>query len=309
MDTVLNYVLYFFAYSAIGWLIESIYVSIAHRKLTNRGFLKGPMCPIYGTGATVFAVCLTPVAKMGDPIFIWNFFENDQTVVLTDKIWLVVLLGMVLADTVEFITSVLMEKLFHARWWDYSDKFLNIQGRICLRHTLYWGLMCSIFVYVVHPFMTKFVFSFITDDPTVRNIAVGVIFAVFIVDTIFSARAAMDVGKFMSKLESLSDSIYEVTATLRTNIEHKYEELQNSALESGQKFAAKTQEINNRFSELKHYFDRRDDDRRAQKKQTRNAKRLYESFGNVTVRAKKMLSDIEEQLKTLSAHDDGKNDK
>ena len=303
MNTVLNYVLYFFAYSAIGWLIESIYVSIAHRKITNRGFLKGPMCPIYGTGATVFAVCLGPAAKMGNPIFIWNFFVDDRTVVITDKIWLVILLGMVLADTVEFITSVLMEKLFHARWWDYSDKFLNIQGRICLRHTLYWGLMCSIFIYVVHPFMTKFVFSYVTDNPTVRNITVGVIFAVFIVDTIFSAIAAMDVGKFMSKLENLSDSIYEVTATLKTNIEHKYEELQNSAAESGQKFSAWTADVNNRFSELKHYFDRSDDDTKARRKTRRNAKRVYESFGNMTDRAKKTLSDIESQIKELTDKD------
>ncbi len=160
--------------------------------------------------------------------------------------------------------------------------------------------MCSVFIYVVHPFMTKFVFSFVTDNPTVRNITLGVIFAVFVVDTIFSTIAAADVGKFKSKLENLSNSIYEATATLKTNIEHKYEELQNSAVESGQKFSAWTADVNSRFSELKHYFDRSDDETKVRRKTRRNAKRVYESFGNMTDRVKRTLSDIESQIKELT---------
>ena len=102
------------------------------------------------------------------------------------------------------------------------------------------------------------------------------------------------------KLENLSNSIYEVTATVKTNIEHRYEELQNSAFESSQKFSAWTADVNTRFSELKHYFDHSDDDTKAHRKTKRNAKRVYESFGNMTGRAKKTLSDIEKQIKELT---------
>lgn len=130
--TIVTYVLYFFFYSAVGWLGESIYCSVGARKWVNRGFLKGPMCPIYGTGALAMAITLTPVKNLD--IRVPMFGHN---VLITPL--LVFIAGMVVCDIVEFITSVLMEKLFHARWWDYSNKKFNIQGRICLGHTFYWG--------------------------------------------------------------------------------------------------------------------------------------------------------------------------
>ena len=132
--TIVTYVLYFFFYSAVGWLGESIYCSVGARKWVNRGFLKGPMCPIYGTGALAMAITLTPVKNLDIRV---PMFGHD--VLITPL--LVFIAGMVVCDIVEFITSVLMEKLFHARWWDYSNKKFNIQGRICLGHTFYWGIL------------------------------------------------------------------------------------------------------------------------------------------------------------------------
>lgn len=136
MNTALDYVLYFFFYSFLGWVVETIYCSIGEKKFVNRGFLTGPLCPIYGTGAVVFGVCLMPF---------YNKFGYSKWYIIL----LVVLLGMLLADVVEFFTSLIMEKLFNARWWDYSNEKFNIQGRICLKHTLYWGLASGIFIYVV----------------------------------------------------------------------------------------------------------------------------------------------------------------
>ena len=124
--TIVTYVLYFFFYSAVGWLGESIYCSVGARKWVNRGFLKGPMCPIYGTGALAMAITLTPVKNLDIRV---PMFGHD--VLITPL--LVFIAGMVVCDIVEFITSVLMEKLFHARWWDYSNKKFNIQGRISAR--------------------------------------------------------------------------------------------------------------------------------------------------------------------------------
>lgn len=100
--TIVTYVLYFFFYSAVGWLGESIYCSVGARKWVNRGFLKGPMCPIYGTGALAMAITLTPVKNLDIRV---PMFGHD--VLITPL--LVFIAGMVVCDIVEFITSVLME--------------------------------------------------------------------------------------------------------------------------------------------------------------------------------------------------------
>lgn len=131
MNTIVKYILLFFFYSAAGWLLESVYCSIGEKKIINRGFLTGPLCPIYGTAAIVMAV------------LIYNPFK--------DKPLLVFLLGIIFCDIVEYITSYVMEKLFAARWWDYTYEFMNLNGRICLKHSLYWGVISVVFVKTIHP--------------------------------------------------------------------------------------------------------------------------------------------------------------
>ena len=131
MELLTKYILLFFFYSAAGWCLESLYCSIGEKRFVNRGFLTGPMCPIYGTAALVMV------------ILIYNPFRDNPLAVF--------LLGIILCDIVEFITSYLMEKLFSARWWDYTYELLNINGRICLKHTLYWGVISIIFVKTIHP--------------------------------------------------------------------------------------------------------------------------------------------------------------
>ncbi len=178
--TVFRYILYFFFYSAAGWLFESTYCSIGERKLINRGFLTGPMCPIYGTGATVMAVLL------------YNPFR--------DKPMLVFLLGMVLCDIVEYLTSFFMEKLFNARWWNYEGELLNINGRICLKHTLYWGVASILFVKVVHPRILT-IFAGIPDKYII--IITTAVLAVFVIDVAFAAVKAVGINKLRHQLAEL----------------------------------------------------------------------------------------------------------
>ena len=102
-DKLINYTFMFFLFSAIGWAIECTYRSLGEKKIINSGFLYGPMCPIYGTGCLAFELFLVPLSQ---PI--------------EKRIILVLLLGMLLADIVEYFTSYIMEKLFSARWWDYT---------------------------------------------------------------------------------------------------------------------------------------------------------------------------------------------
>ncbi|HBB29668.1 MAG TPA: hypothetical protein DC000_10580, partial [Clostridiales bacterium] len=103
--------IYFIMYSVIGWICEVIFCSIPEKKFINRGFLNGPLCPIYGFGALIVIFFLTP---------------------FKDSIFLVFIFGLIVTSTLEYFTSYAMEKLFHSKWWDYSNNRFNINGRVCL---------------------------------------------------------------------------------------------------------------------------------------------------------------------------------
>ncbi len=168
MNTVLNYAFYFFFYSVVGWILETVCCSLYYRKIANRGFLKGPVCPIYGTAAIVLSAFLSPF---------YNKFGYTWYIIL-----LVILLGVVIANVVEFFTSYAMEKLFNARWWDYSSEFLNLQGRICLKHSIYWAICTGVFIYIIHPFVIKQINLLLTNEQ--RNIILVVAFIIFSIDLI-----------------------------------------------------------------------------------------------------------------------------
>ena len=124
--------LWFMIYSLIGWAYESTLCSITGKKLVNRGFLNGPVCPIYGTGAVVVVWAL-------------GSFKDNVAVLF--------LLSAVLTTTLEYLTSWVMEKLFHARWWDYSGRFGNIHGRVCLLGFTAFGAMAVLVVRYVQPWV------------------------------------------------------------------------------------------------------------------------------------------------------------
>lgn len=122
----------FAIYSMMGWLIESIYMSICNRKVTNRGFAKGPFCPIYGVGCIGGYLVFAP-------------FKG--------KYVLVYIFGSIVATTFEFIVGKLMIKSLGELWWDYKDKPFNYQGIICLESTLAWGIYALVVVHFLHDFM------------------------------------------------------------------------------------------------------------------------------------------------------------
>lgn len=162
MNTVTTYTLYFFIYSFIGWLLEVICKLVEQKKFVNRGFLMGPICPIYGYGV------LGIILLIG---------EN------TDDILAVFLKAIVICSLLEYITSYLMEKLFHARWWDYSKKKFHINGRICLETMIPFGLLGCFVIYIVHPM----IISLINLIPNwAQIILASLLFLLYIVDNIVS---------------------------------------------------------------------------------------------------------------------------
>lgn len=131
MKTVETWFLWLMIYSIIGWVYESTICSIGQRKLINRGFLNGPYCPIYGTGAVLVLLVL---GRIQNPVLL--FFA-----------------GAVLTCSLEYLTSWLMEKLFHARWWDYSKRKFNIGGRVCLIGAIVFGAFSVVLILVLHPWV------------------------------------------------------------------------------------------------------------------------------------------------------------
>ena len=122
----------FLIYSFIGWIYESVYVSIRKKHFVNRGFLNGPIIPVYGCGATLVF------------LFLWRFKGNHVLVFLG---------GMLVTTILEYVTSYFMEKFFHARWWDYSEFKIHIHGRVCLFASVVWGFFSLLVINVIQPFV------------------------------------------------------------------------------------------------------------------------------------------------------------
>ncbi len=185
-------VLYFFIYSFCGWLMETVLCSVRERRFINRGFLNGPLCPIYGCGVTLILICLLPVkARLPGPAALPVIFAA----------------GAVLASAVEYITSWLMEKLFHARWWDYSHIKYNLGGRICLPISLAWGALAAFFVYAVQPLFEALVHTLYGVDDRLPWIVAAVLTALFLVDCAVSVRIALTLGNKLEQMEKLGELI------------------------------------------------------------------------------------------------------
>ncbi len=202
-------VLYFTIYSFLGWVCESTYCSIGQKKLVNRGFLNGPFCPIYGFGALLVISILSP-------------FVNNIPVLFIASI--------IVTSTLEYITSYVLEKIFHMSWWDYSTYKYNINGRVCLQNSLMFGLLSLFVMLVIHPAIDDFVASINTKVA----FALSVLFATyFIVDTIITAGTILHLNERLEKLHELHEDLLEkrkrhlevVKGHLQASLANQIEEL------------------------------------------------------------------------------------
>ena len=128
----------FIVYSVLGWAIESVYMSLCNRKLTNRGFAKSPFCPIYGFGAVIGYIVLHP---------------------LDGNLFRLYLIGAVMATVFEFLVGQLMLKIFGEVWWDYNNKPCNYKGIVCLESTIAWGFYAVIIITFLHSRVIRFIDS------------------------------------------------------------------------------------------------------------------------------------------------------
>lgn len=226
--------IYFMLYSFVGWVCETIWCSVGSRKFVNRGFLNGPLCPVYGFGAMLTLWLLRP------------FTENLFTIFLA---------GMVLTSALEYFTGWLLEKLFHLKLWDYSTYFCNLNGRVCLRNSLLFGLMSVALVWFIHPFIADVVAY--VPQTLLSIVALGLLVLV-LVDLVATVRAMLQLGGKLEQLQRVFEELHEKNETYRAefqqNLEAKLEQHRESLTGQHEELRAamqaKIDQLNARLGEL-----------------------------------------------------------
>ena len=204
----IQWLLFFYVYCFVGWCIESTIVSVSSRKFVNRGFVRGPLLPIYGFGAIVILFVTIPVK--GNPLLVYIFGAIGTTIL-------------------EYITGWLMEKIFKMKYWDYSDCKFNLKGYICLKSSLFWGVLSLFLVFIIHKPIEDVMVSMSVFTISVIDIIISI---VFIADLIYAVRTALDINKLLEAITEIKAEIAEAKQELSERIdENEYTKRLNERIE------------------------------------------------------------------------------
>ena len=229
-----SWLVYFYFYCIFGWVFESTYVSLRTHKVTNRGFMKGPWLPLYGSGAILVLLVTLPYAD--HPVGVY-------------------FAGMIAATILEYITGVVMVKLFKVRYWDYSYKKIQFQGHICLSSSLAWGGLSLLMVYVIHPPIVKFIAMW---NENVVNILTFIVTICMAYDFANAFREAMDLRALIIEAEELKKRMEEVVAEKREafaeTVEERREQFAQSVAESKEQLAESRERLAESLDERKEKF-------------------------------------------------------
>lgn len=220
---IYNTILNFFIYGFFGWCLEVAYAAIIEKKFVNRGFLNGAICPIYGIGV----VCVVQILD--------KYAHN---------IILLYVMSVFITTALEWITGFLLEKLFHRKWWDYSDMPLNLNGYVCLLFSLMWGTICVFIVRCFHPIINKTI-SFI---PVWLGSTISVILSILLmIDLYVTVSSILKMNKKLAeiaKMDVIAEELYKISDLIGNNIS-------KNTLESVEKQTEIHQRITDIFNELK----------------------------------------------------------
>ena len=194
---------FFYLYCFFGWIFESSYVSILKRRFVNRGFLRIPMLPLYGSGAVMMLVVSEP---------------------FQDSLLLTWVSGVIGATILEYVTGWAMEQLFKVRYWDYSNQKFNLHGYICLSSSIAWGFLTIFMTHVIHKPIERAVLSL----PVMWDILfVAVVTVVFTADAIVCTREALAFGRSLEAARKLRQDLDTRLAGRRADLEARLEELRS----------------------------------------------------------------------------------
>lgn len=194
IEEIKIYILVFFIYAVAGWIMESTSISIRNKKFVNRGFLIGPVCPIYGYGVVLVSILLKK-------------YQDDMIVTF--------FMSIIICGIIEYLTSFFMEKIFNARWWDYSQRKFNINGRVCLQNLVLFGIASCVIVYIVNPFIIG---KLRLIPSTVQTVIISILLAIHLVDNIVSYKIILNL-KQVSK--EVKDNTIEISEKVRKIIHNK----------------------------------------------------------------------------------------
>jgi len=167
LPKIYMYILYFFIFSCLGWIAETLYSFIVLGHFTNRGFLYGPLCPIYGFGALIFIIFL-------------NKYKNKPLKLFT--------YSAIICSVFEYFVSYMLEALFQTYWWDYTNDFMNLNGRISIFYSFTWGIAAIIFCKFIYPFFQKILNTILSKTPyKIIIFTIYLLISILVIDTIFSS--------------------------------------------------------------------------------------------------------------------------
>lgn len=237
-----QWIMFFFIYSFIGWIWESCYVSARKRRWVNRGFLHGPILPIYGSGALVILI---------------------STLGVRENPWLIFVVGLAAATLLEYITGAVMERLFHVRYWDYSNQKLNLNGYICVSSSLCWGVFSVLLVRFVHVPLEKLVL----DIPLAVTDGISLILtAAASVDLTQSFNEAMDLKRVLVQLEESREQIRKIGEKLKVSSEEALAEYRRRSDEMREEYRKRAAALAEKGRSRKELYLERIEMKRAQRR-------------------------------------------
>lgn len=206
-----QWIIFFIVYCFFGWIFESVYVSLKKRHFVNRGFLRIPMLPLYGTGAVMM---------------LWVSLPVKESLVL------VYIAGVLAATVLEYVTGFAMERLFKMKYWDYSGQHCQLHGYICLSSSLAWGGLTILLTEVIHNPIERLVLGM---SPLIEYGIILVVGTIFIMDTVQSTKAAFDLGRVlesMTKMRAELEDLQVQLALLKESTIQKVANMRESAQET-----------------------------------------------------------------------------
>ena len=231
--------IYFLIYSFIGFLLETIYVYLMDGELKERGFLFGPIIPLYGFGAMAIISFLSSYHNQIFELFIYGFL---------------------LTSILEYITSYVMEKMFDMRWWDYSERKFNIHGRVCLRNSFMFGFLSVILIQWVHPLISNLVTSI---NPQSLSILARLTFLITMTDWTLSMTEALNFKKYIVEIDELRARVQKMLSEKNikitfkdfiqerddffVNLDSSYKELQETIKQRNERFRNREKRLLKRF--------------------------------------------------------------
>lgn len=140
MTILIDIMILFFAYSFLGWVLESVYKTWQEKEIVNSGFLTGPLCPIYGAGGLLISLMHVSLSQ---------YLGQGPLSILSQLV-----IAVLMTSLLEYVTGDIMQKVFNKRWWDYSEEKFNVKGHVCPKFSLAWGVLTLVFIQVIQPYMS-----------------------------------------------------------------------------------------------------------------------------------------------------------